>query len=155
LAEGLAATGPPKPPPPGWFASPSGSIALELLGETVPAAILNRVVKTPRDVAAADDMAGVLTYERLLTGAITPVSRFRKIPDPNVGLLMPASVAGSVAMLGLHLAGKLPVILNWTTGPGNMAHAVKLLGVTRVVTSRKFIDRSHIEVPGAEFVFLE
>jgi long-chain-fatty-acid--[acyl-carrier-protein] ligase len=155
LAEGQVAAGPPKPPPAGWFAGPTGTTELEVLGETVPEAILRRVVKSPRDVAAADDLAGILTYERLLTGAVTLASRFRDLPDPNVGLLMPASVAGSVALLGLHLAGKLPVVLNWTTGPGNMAHAVKLLNVTRVVTSRKFIDRSHIEVPGAEFVYLE
>jgi long-chain-fatty-acid--[acyl-carrier-protein] ligase len=126
-----------------------------VIGETVPEAILNRVVWSPRDVAAADDLAGVLTYERLLTGAVTLAHRFRPIPEENVGLLMPASVAGSVALLGLHLAGKLPVILNWTTGPANMGHAVNLTGVRRVVTSRKFIDRTHIAVPGAEFLYLE
>jgi long-chain-fatty-acid--[acyl-carrier-protein] ligase len=36
-----------------------------------------------------------------------------------------------------------------------MAHAVQLLGVKRVVTSRKFIDRAQVEVPGAELVYLE
>lgn len=155
LAEGMAATGPPKPPPPGWFTPPTVTTAVEVIGETVPEAILNRVVWSPRDVAAADDLAGVLTYERLLTGAITLAHRFRPIPEENVGLLMPASVAGSVALLGLHLAGKLPVILNWTTGPANMGHAVGLTGVQRVVTSKKFIDRTHIQVPGAEFLYLE
>lgn len=155
LASGQAATGPPKPPPAGWFAAPTGTTVLEVIGETVPEAILNRVVWSPRDVAAADDLAGVLTYERLLTGAVTLAHRFRAVPGENVGLLMPASVAGSVALLGLHLAGKLPVILNWTTGPANMGHAVKLTGVRRVVTSRKFIDRTHIEVPGAELLYLE
>ena len=155
LASGQAATGPPKPPPAGWFAAPSDGTELKVLGETVPEAILNRVVASPRDVAAADDLAGVLTYERLLTGAVTLAHRFRPIPEENVGLLMPASVAGSVALLGLHLAGKLPVILNWTTGPANMGHAVRLTGVRRVITSKKFIDRTHITVPGAEFLFLE
>jgi long-chain-fatty-acid--[acyl-carrier-protein] ligase len=155
LASGQAATGPAKPPPAAWFAPPTGSTVLEVIGETVPEAILNRVVWSPDDVAAADDLAGVLTYERLLTGAITLAHRFRVIPEENVGLLMPASVAGSVALLGLHLAGKLPVILNWTTGPANMGHAVGLTGVRRVITSKKFVDRTHITVPGAEFLFLE
>ncbi len=155
LAEGHVETGPPKPPPAGWFAPPTVTPVVEVIGETVPEAILNRVVWSPRDVAAADDLAGILTYERLLTGAVTLAHRFRAIPEPNVGFLMPASVAGSVAMLGLHLAGKLPVVLNWTTGPGNMAHAVRLTGVRKVVTSRRFVDRTHVEVPGAEFVYLE
>ena len=34
--------------------------------------------------------------------------------------------------------GKLPAILNWTTGPNNLAHAAKLMGLTHVVTSKAF-----------------
>ena len=46
-------------------------------------------------------------------------------------------------------------MLNWTTGPANLAHAAKLTGLTHVVTSKAFIDRTHIEVPGTKYVFLE
>jgi long-chain-fatty-acid--[acyl-carrier-protein] ligase len=72
-----------------------------------------------------------------------------------VGVLLPASVAADVVFLALHLAGKLPVLLNWTTGPANLAHAVETLKVQRVVTSRKLVDRLGIEIRGAEYVFLE
>ena len=155
LAEGKLETGPPKPPPTKWFAPATGGTEIEVLGDTIAEAVLNRVLRNPRDVAAADDLSGVLTYERLLLGATVLAERFRAIPDPNVGLLMPSTVAGVIALVALHLAGKLPVILNWTTGTANMEHAVDLLKVTRVVTSRKFVDRAQVTVPGAEFVFLE
>ena len=69
--------------------------------------------------------------------------------------MLPASVAVDIVFLSLHLAGKLPVMLNWTTGPAALAHAVEKLRVTHVITSRKLIDRLGIEVPGAEYVFLE
>ena len=46
-------------------------------------------------------------------------------------------------------------MLNWTTGPAALAHAVGKLRATHVITSRKLIDRLGIEVPGAEYVFLE
>ncbi len=36
-----------------------------------------------------------------------------------------------------------------------MEHGVKLTGLKRVVTSKAFIDRVGVEVPGAEFVYLE
>ena len=72
-----------------------------------------------------------------------------------VGVLLPGSVAADVVFFGLHLAGKLPVLLNWTTGPGNLAHAVKTLGVRHVVTSKKLIDRLGIQIEGAEYLFLE
>jgi long-chain-fatty-acid--[acyl-carrier-protein] ligase len=128
---------------------------MEILGETIPEAFVTRALRSRKDVAAADDIAGVLTYERLLVGARVMAARFREFAEPNVGLLMPASVAADIALFGLHLAGKLPVVLNWTTGPNNLKHAVELMGLKRVVTSKAFIDRTHLEVPGVAFVFLE
>ncbi len=106
-------------------------------------------------MAAADDLAGVLTYERMLVGVLLMAKRFARIPAPNVGLLLPASVACDVALLGLSMAGKLPVILNWTTGPANLAHAARLMNLTHVVTSRAFIDRTAVAVEGAEYLYLE
>ncbi|MGL6097801.1 MAG: AMP-binding protein [Fimbriiglobus sp.] len=155
LAEGIVEKGPPKPPPPQWFGPLTGSLDIEILGETIPEAIVRRAAQHPRDVFAADDTSGVLTYERLFVGAEILGSRFRRIPGKNIGLLLPSSAGGIITLTALHLAGKLPVILNWTTGPANMAHAVQLLGVTKVVTSKKFVDRTGVTVPGAEFVFLE
>jgi len=155
LAEGLVDTGPPKPAPPAWFTPHTGGDAPDPLGKTVPEAILNRVLRNPHDIACADDSSGVLTYERFLLGAMILAERFKTIAEPNVGLLIPASTAGTLSLLGLHLAGKLPVILNWTTGPGNMSHGVQLTGVKKVITSRRFVDRAQVEVPGAEFIYLE
>ena len=70
-------------------------------------------------------------------------------------MLLPGSVAADVVFFGLHLAGKLPVLLNWTTGPANLAHAVKTLGIRCVITSKKLIDRLDIRIEGAEYLFLE
>jgi len=155
LAEGLLDKGPPKPPPELWFRPPSDTESFQILGETIPEAFLNRCAAHPKDVAVADDIAGALTYERLLIGSLTMAQRFRDLPGENVGLLLPASVGADIAFLGLHLAGKLPIALNWTTGPANLEHAAKLTKLTHVVTSKAFIDRTHIDVPGTEFVFLE
>ncbi|HEX4611008.1 MAG TPA: AMP-binding protein, partial [Urbifossiella sp.] len=108
-----------------------------------------------REVIAADDLAGGVTYEKLVVGAWAMSRRFAAIEAPNVGLLLPASVAADLAFLGLHLAGKLPAVLNWTTGPNNLAHAAKVTGLTHVVTSKAFVDRTQVEVPGTKYVFLE
>jgi long-chain-fatty-acid--[acyl-carrier-protein] ligase len=155
IAEGLAENAPPKPPPAGWFDPPTDNDPLTIPGETVSAAFLNQAVTRKKQVIAADDLAGGVTYEKMIVGAWAMSSRFRALEAPNVGLLLPASVACDLAFLGLHLAGKLPVVLNWTTGPGNLAHAAKLMGLTHVVTSRAFVDRVQVQVPGTEFLFLE
>jgi long-chain-fatty-acid--[acyl-carrier-protein] ligase len=154
VAEGIKQNAPPKPPPAGWF-EPVDDSPLAILGETIGAAFLNQAVRRKKMVIAADDLAGGVTYERLVVGAWAMSERFRAIAAPNVGLMLPASVACDLAFLGLHLADKLPVVLNWTTGPGNLAHAAKVMGLTHVVTSRAFIDRTRVEVPGVQYLFLE
>ncbi len=155
LAQGLAEKGPPKPPPAAWFKPITDNSPLTVECDTIPAAIVQRGLKSLKDVAAADDLAGAITYERLLVGALLMAKRFAKMPGPNVGILLPASAACDIALVGLYLAGKLPVILNWTTGPANLSHAAKLMNLTHVVTSRAFIDRTSIAVTGTEYLFLE
>ncbi len=155
VAEGLAEGAPPKPPPAGWFDLPEDAAPLIIPGETVLGAFVTQAVARRKQIAAADDLAGGVTYEKMLVGAWAMSSRFQSLPSATVGLMIPASVACDLAYLGLLLAGKLPVLLNWTTGPGNLAHAVKLMGLTHVVTSKSFIDRTQVETAGAEYLFLE
>ena len=153
LAQGLAEKGPIKPPPAEWFRKREGTVAIQ--GDTIPQAFVEIALRRRRDVAAADDLAGAVTYERAFVGALAMSKRFEKLPSPNVGLLLPASVACDLAFMGLQLAGKLPVVLNWTTGPANLAHAAKLMNLTHVVTSKVFVDRLGVTVAGAEYLYLE
>src|SRR5262249_28056543 len=155
LAQGLAESGPAKPAPPDWFRRPSDEGPLTLSGRNLLEAFVDRALANRKDVAVADDLAGVLTYERLLLGVLTMAERLARIPVTNVGLLLPASVACDVAFLALQFAGKLPVMLNWTTGPANLAHAVNVTGVTHVVTSKAFVDRLGVKSEGWDYVYLE
>jgi long-chain-fatty-acid--[acyl-carrier-protein] ligase len=155
LAQGLVESGPVQPPPPEWFGTPSGDRAAVILGDTIALAFVHRALANPSDVAVADDLSGVLTYERLLAGALLLARRFARLPAPNVGLMLPSSVAGDVALLGLYVAGKLPVLLNWTTGPANLAHAARTMDLTHVITAKAFIDRTGIAVEGAQYLFVE
>jgi acyl-CoA synthetase (AMP-forming)/AMP-acid ligase II/1-acyl-sn-glycerol-3-phosphate acyltransferase/acyl carrier protein len=155
LAQGLVERGPQKAAPPEWFRRSSERGPLEIWGDTIPEAFVIRALAYPKDVAVADDMAGVLTYERMLIGALAMSRRFAQISAPNVGLMLPSAVAADTALLALYLAGKLPVMLNWTTGPGNLAHAAKNMQLTHVVTSKAFIDRSGVKVEGVKYLFLE
>ncbi len=155
LAQGLHERLPPKPAPTGWFAPAPNDDILKIPGETVSEAFLNQAFAHPTQMIVADDLSGGLTYEKLIVGVSVMAARFRDIEAPNVGLMLPASVACDLAFIGLHLAGKVPVVLNWTTGPSNLAHAVKVAGLTHVITSKAFVDRVQPEVPGAKLYFLE
>jgi long-chain-fatty-acid--[acyl-carrier-protein] ligase len=160
LAQGLVKKADARVAPRAWFRQPGeGKPAIE--GETIAAAFVAQALAHPGDVAVADDQAGALTYGRLLAGALTLARRFGGLPGKNVGLLLPASVAGDMALLALQLAGKVPVVLNWTTGPANLAHAAKLLELRHVVTSNQFIDRLEekavkaLQDAGAQYLCLE
>ncbi len=157
LAEGLrsATAQTPLEVPPLWQKGPSTNEPPEVLAETILEAFWRRVIRHPDDAATADQLSGVLTYRRLWVGAHVLARRFRSLPGQVVGLMLPSSVAADVSFLALQMAGKLPAMLNWTTGPAYLAHAVRTHEIRHVITSRRLVDRLHIEVPGAEYVFLE
>lgn len=143
------------PVPALWDRLPSNNRAVEILAETIPAAVVRQALLNLDDVAVADEVSGVLTYRRLLIGTQLLSRRLGRLAGNTVGVMLPASVAADLVFLSLHTAGKLPAMLNWTTGPANLAHAVRKHGIRHVVTSRKLIDRLGIQVEGAEYLFLE
>jgi long-chain-fatty-acid--[acyl-carrier-protein] ligase len=161
LAQGLAKEAVPHFVSKSWFRSPSGGDNPEISGATIAEAFILRTLAHPGDAAAADDLAGVLSYRRMLAGAITLSRRLASLPGTNLGLLLPASVACDIAFLALQLAGKVPVVLNWTTGPVNLEHAVDLLELKAIVTSNRFIDRldenlvKALKNTGAQLICLE
>lgn len=154
LAQGLVEEELPKPPPE-WFRPSSNVEPLHILGETIPEAFVARALSNRRDVAAADEFSGVVSYERFLIGALMMAHRFARLPGSNVGLMLPASVASDLMLMGLYLADKLPVLLNWTTGQANLQHAVQLTGLTHVITSQRLRDRLDISIEGVQFLNVE
>jgi len=122
---------------------------------TILEAFVRQAIAHPNEAIAADDLSGVVTYGRMLTGVRLMAKRFAALPGDAVGLMLPASVAADTAFMALLAAKKLPVLFNWTTGPVNLNHAAKVMGVRRVVTSQKFIDRVGVKIEGVEYLFLE
>jgi long-chain-fatty-acid--[acyl-carrier-protein] ligase len=158
LADGKLATSAaaPKPAaaPPAW-SRPAGAAARAVLADTVAEAFVRRVLADPDAVAVADAMSGVLSGRRLLVAASLMARRFAAYPEPHVGVMLPASAAADIVFYALHLAGKVPVMMNWTTGPANLAHGIAVTETRRILTSKKLVDRLGITVEGADYAFLE
>ena len=160
LADGqLASSGAPAlVAPEAWLAAlraPSSRKRPEILAETIGLAFVNRCLVEPNEVAVADGLSGALTRRRLLVAATLMSRRFAKFEERHVGVMLPASVAADIVFFALQMAGKVPVMMNWTTGPANLAHGVAVTETKHIVTSQKMIDRLGIEVQGADYVFLE
>lgn len=154
LAEGLFSTK-HAPPPKGWFRHSPETTPAQILGDSIPEAFVARALSSSQEIAVADSLSGAITYEQLLVGSLLMAQRFRKITADNIGLLLPATVACDTMLHGLYLANKLPVLLNWTTGPANFHHSIKLTQLTHVITSRQLLDRIGFPIEGVQLVFVE
>jgi acyl-[acyl-carrier-protein]-phospholipid O-acyltransferase/long-chain-fatty-acid--[acyl-carrier-protein] ligase len=104
----------------------------------------------------ADVTTRLMTFGRVLVAALL-LSRWtrRQFPDEsNIGLLLPASVGGALANLGVSISGKVPVNLNFTAGRESMAIAIDRCGIKTILTSRRFLSKAGLE-PLDGMVFLE
>jgi acyl-[acyl-carrier-protein]-phospholipid O-acyltransferase/long-chain-fatty-acid--[acyl-carrier-protein] ligase len=109
-----------------------------------------------RTFSMADAATRPMTFGRVLVGALF-LARWirRRVPrESNIGLLLPASVGGALANLGVSLAGKVPVNLNFTAGRESMAIAIDQCGLGTILTSRRFLSKAGLE-PLDGMVFLE
>lgn len=106
-------------------------------------------------VAIADSTGKELTFGQTLTAALLVKKWIRGncVESRSVGLLLPASVGGALANLGVTLAGKSAVNLNFTTGQEGMAHAISTCGISTILSSRAFLEKAKLsELPGTVYV---
>jgi len=97
-----------------------------------------------------------LTFGRALTGSLllSRWARRRLAGESNIGLLLPASVGGALANIGLSMAGKVPVNLNFTAGRDAMAIAIERCGIRTILTSKRFLAKAGLEQMDG-MIFLE
>ena len=62
-----------------------------------------------------------------------------------VGVLMPNANAAVASIFGLYAYGKVPAMLNFSTGAVNMAAACTAAEVRTIITSRKFIEAGEMQ----------
>ena len=104
-----------------------------------------------------------MSYTGLIHASLTLGRRLAATAGPGetVGLLLPNSVGVVVAFMALQAFGRVPALLNFSTGPANMLSACRTARIARVVTSRRFIELAKLEavaeaLSGAvELVYLE
>ncbi len=91
--------------------------------------------------ALEDTSRKPLTYSRLVAGSHVLGPRLARgtAPGEAVGLMLPNAVAAAVAFFGLQSRGRVPAMLNFSTGPANVLAACEAAQVRTVVTSRRFI----------------
>jgi acyl-[acyl-carrier-protein]-phospholipid O-acyltransferase/long-chain-fatty-acid--[acyl-carrier-protein] ligase len=132
-------------------------VEMEFGPTTVHGAILETAVDRPRPVLL-QDFAAQLSGRRLLvaTRLFGRALGARLAPSPErVGVLLPNVIALPVTLLALWSAGRVPAILNYSTGPASMLACSQLAGFKQIITSRAFLEKAKLNVqPLSEFEFI-
>jgi acyl-[acyl-carrier-protein]-phospholipid O-acyltransferase/long-chain-fatty-acid--[acyl-carrier-protein] ligase len=112
--------------------------AKESLGEHLAAACIKGLMRDPaREVIV--DCTGerkVLKAGTVLALGILLARKWkREIPERRVGVALPPGIGGLLANLGLVLAGKTPVNLNFTLGPEAAGSCLRQGEISKVITA--------------------
>ena len=112
--------------------------------------------RRPRRIAMADATTPAVTFSSALTRSILLARRLKKVwaGQKMVGLLLPPSVGGALANWAALFCGKVPVNLNYTLSEESLASCAKQCDLKTILTSRAFIEKVKLKLPG-EVLFLE
>lgn len=109
------------------------------------------------DIAFKED-----SYHGLLKkilGVSRILQRFTQ-PGEHVGMLLPNATIMAAAIFGASLRGRVPALLNYTSGSNGIKSAMKAAQIKTIVTSRQFLEKGRLthlpeQVTEANWVYLE
>ena len=111
--------------------------------QTIFSALLEaRKIHGGKHIVAEDLERIPLDYNALITRTILLGNLFEEITSAgeNVGVMLPNTTKTLNVVLGLQLYGRVPAMLNFSTGYAGMISACNLAQVQTVLTSRRFIE---------------
>jgi acyl-[acyl-carrier-protein]-phospholipid O-acyltransferase / long-chain-fatty-acid--[acyl-carrier-protein] ligase len=88
-----------------------------------------------------------MTYTALIRAAFVLGRKIAALTQPaeRVGILLPSSMGVVVVYYGLHAHGRVPTMLNFTSGEANVKAAIKAAGVRKILTARRFIEQAKLD----------
>ncbi len=94
-----------------------------------------------------DSQGTKLTYTDLVRAAFALGRKIGGIsaPGEHVGVMLPSSAGAAVTFFAVHACGRIPVMLNFTSGLRNLRAACHAGQVKRVLTSKRFILQARLE----------
>src|SRR6185436_14784422 len=131
---------------------------------TLPEAIEETARRRPKHIVLQDASMKALSYKRLsLTSDLFArelESSLNGSPAPRVGVLLPNVNALPIVVLSLWQLGKVPAVLNFSTGPAILLACARLAELKQIVTSKAFLaniklDPQALTKEGIELLYLE
>ena len=114
-------------------------------GKSIGEAFLRSCGRMGSSLACSDFMTTV-SYARLKSLAVGLVDIVNQFPGKEVGLLIPSTGEMYPIIFALILAGKIPVMLNWSQGPFLMDQVLQETDVKVIVTTTAFLQHLPMEL---------
>ena len=137
-------------------------VEMKFGAQNVLAAVAQSAYERPSDVILEDATLQTLTYRKLMVGAdvLAQALRGPVSGGERVGVLLPNVNATPVVILALWTLGKVPAMLNFSSGTPTMLACAELAGLKYLVTSRVFMERTRLNEDdffktGIHLIYLE
>jgi acyl-[acyl-carrier-protein]-phospholipid O-acyltransferase/long-chain-fatty-acid--[acyl-carrier-protein] ligase len=103
-----------------------------------------RIAKShAKKLAIIDKTTGKsVTYSRALIGALILCSKFKKYDEGFIGIMIPTSAGCALATVGALMSGRIPVMINYSTGAEvNAKYAQQKCKFKTIITSRALLEK--------------
>ncbi len=71
----------------------------------------------------------------------------QRTQERHVGILLPALQSSTLLIAACYIAGKVPVMLNWTVGKKVLQHCIDSVGVSVILSAGTFVDKISEQLP--------
>ena len=98
-------------------------------------------------LAIEDPTSGRLTYKRLLQATrILGAKLMPFAPEGRaIGVMLPTSNGAAVTVLALMSGGRVPAMINFTSGAANVLGACRAAQVDTILTAHAFVEKARLE----------
>jgi acyl-[acyl-carrier-protein]-phospholipid O-acyltransferase/long-chain-fatty-acid--[acyl-carrier-protein] ligase len=88
-----------------------------------------------------------VTYSRALIGALILSSKFNRYDKGFIGIMIPTSAGCALATVGALMSGRIPVMINYSTGAeANARYAQSKCKFKTIITSRSLLEKINCPV---------
>ncbi|MEI9992854.1 MAG: AMP-binding protein [Rhizomicrobium sp.] len=100
-----------------------------------------------RRAALVDGDERVLTYEEIIRASLALGHALKKgtRSGESVGILLPTGAGAVIAFFAVSAYGRVPAMLNFTSGAAGLKSALNTAKVKRIVTAKRFIQLGKLE----------
>jgi len=111
--------------------------------------------KNPDKIAFIDRSVGRnISYSQALLASLILARRIRRLERGRIGIMLPTSSAGGLAVIGALMAGRTPVMINYSTGAEkNCRYAQEQCDFRVIITARALLEKAGCEqLPNMVFI---